>query len=213
MKSKSNKAFTLIELLTVIAIIGILAAIIIPTVSSVRTSANKAKTKVQFGQWASAIGLFKQDYGFYPYFSSTAPAANASDTGVNLNSATPRQLFVDVLSGKKPDGSVITGTALTQNKRRATYYSFSDAELSATTSTVNSISDAFGNLEIYVVIDYNYDGMITAGFSAVKGGTTSSEISASTGYTPDMPTGGVRSGVVFYSPGKGGSKTDIVTSW
>lgn len=37
------RAFTLIELLTVIAIIGILAAIIIPTVGSVRKAAQKAK--------------------------------------------------------------------------------------------------------------------------------------------------------------------------
>lgn len=58
--------FTLIELLVVIAIIGSLAAIVIPTVGTVRTSANNAKTKTQFSQWASAMELFKQEYGFYP---------------------------------------------------------------------------------------------------------------------------------------------------
>jgi prepilin-type N-terminal cleavage/methylation domain-containing protein len=64
----ARRAFTLIELLTVMAIIGILAAIIIPTVSSVRVSANKAKTKVQFNQWASAIESFRSEYGYYPSF-------------------------------------------------------------------------------------------------------------------------------------------------
>lgn len=39
----SRPAFTLIELLTVIAIVGILAAIIIPTVSKVKTTAQKAR--------------------------------------------------------------------------------------------------------------------------------------------------------------------------
>ena len=57
--------FTLIELLVVIAIIGILAAILIPTTSSVRISAKRAKTKVQFSQWAAAMEQFRQDYGYY----------------------------------------------------------------------------------------------------------------------------------------------------
>ncbi|EIQ01458.1 prepilin-type N-terminal cleavage/methylation domain-containing protein [Opitutaceae bacterium TAV1] len=42
-RCRHNPAFTLIELLTVIAIIGILAAIIIPTVGKVRMSAKRAQ--------------------------------------------------------------------------------------------------------------------------------------------------------------------------
>lgn len=214
MKYLNRKAFTLIELLTVIAIIGILAAIIIPTVGAVRTSANKAKTKVQFSQWASGIGLFKQDYGYYPYFSgSNSPT---SDTGVTLKTSANVQMFVDVLSGKKPDGSAISGTALIQNKRRASYYSFSDSELVSSGTTASYLKDAFGNADIVVVVDYNYDGLITSGTSAsVVSGNTDDGFST-TSYSPAssvIPTGGIRAGVVFYSAGKGSSATDIVTSW
>ena len=55
-------AFTLIELLTVIAIIGILAAIIIPTVGAVRRSATKATCASNLHQLGMAINLYKNDH-------------------------------------------------------------------------------------------------------------------------------------------------------
>lgn len=54
-------AFTLIELLTVIAIIGILAAIIIPTVGKVKRTAKKAQCVSRMRQWGSAIALQAND--------------------------------------------------------------------------------------------------------------------------------------------------------
>ncbi len=58
---KTRHAFTLIELLTVIAIIGILAAIIIPTVSKVRKTAKKAQCVARMRQWGNAIALQVND--------------------------------------------------------------------------------------------------------------------------------------------------------
>jgi prepilin-type N-terminal cleavage/methylation domain-containing protein/prepilin-type processing-associated H-X9-DG protein len=60
-------AFTLIELLTVIAIIGILAAIIIPTVGQVRGSAKGAQCRSNLRQIGLAISLYPADNkGVYP---------------------------------------------------------------------------------------------------------------------------------------------------
>jgi prepilin-type N-terminal cleavage/methylation domain-containing protein/prepilin-type processing-associated H-X9-DG protein len=58
MKTHSRHAFTLIELLTVIAIIGILAAIIIPVTASVRESAKTAKCGASQRQIALAVILY-----------------------------------------------------------------------------------------------------------------------------------------------------------
>jgi prepilin-type N-terminal cleavage/methylation domain-containing protein/prepilin-type processing-associated H-X9-DG protein len=58
---RSSRAFTLIELLTVIAIIGILAALVIPTVGNVRKSANSAKCLSNLRQIGNAFSLYAAD--------------------------------------------------------------------------------------------------------------------------------------------------------
>lgn len=56
-QSQEPKAFTLIELLTVIAIIAVLAAILIPTISSVRESAYASKSVSNLRQIGSGFQL------------------------------------------------------------------------------------------------------------------------------------------------------------
>jgi prepilin-type N-terminal cleavage/methylation domain-containing protein/prepilin-type processing-associated H-X9-DG protein len=57
----TTAAFTLIELLTVIAIIGILAAILIPTVGRVRSSARTSQCASNLRQIGSATLLYAND--------------------------------------------------------------------------------------------------------------------------------------------------------
>lgn len=60
-------AFTLIELLTVIAVIGILAAILIPVTVSVRESARAAVCLSQLRQIHFAVMLYADDHqGYFP---------------------------------------------------------------------------------------------------------------------------------------------------
>lgn len=58
---KKTSAFTLVELLTVIAIIGILAAILIPVVSSVRSRARATTCSSNMRQVGTAMLLYSQE--------------------------------------------------------------------------------------------------------------------------------------------------------
>lgn len=75
-------AFTLIELLTVIAIIGILSAIFIPGIGSARESAHDAACKSNLRQIGGAVSLYITENGTYPsgvsqlYVSELAPYLN-----------------------------------------------------------------------------------------------------------------------------------------
>jgi prepilin-type N-terminal cleavage/methylation domain-containing protein len=61
-----RRAFTLIELLTVIAVIGVLAALLFPAFSAVKRHALINHATAEMGQLETAIDRYKATYGFYP---------------------------------------------------------------------------------------------------------------------------------------------------
>jgi prepilin-type N-terminal cleavage/methylation domain-containing protein len=86
---RTQDAFTLIELLTVIAIIGILASILIPVVSSVRDSAARANCASNLRQIGTALHLYADDHEGRlpgPYFAPvTHSTLDTADTRVFTN--------------------------------------------------------------------------------------------------------------------------------
>ena len=63
-----NKAFTLIELLIVVAIIGILAAIAVPNFLNAQTRAKVARSQSDMQAMSTAFEMYSLDNNHYPYF-------------------------------------------------------------------------------------------------------------------------------------------------
>jgi type II secretion system protein G len=64
---KTRKAFTLIEMLIVVVIIGILAAALIPRLQSVQGRARDTKRKADISQIGSALAIYKSDIGAFTF--------------------------------------------------------------------------------------------------------------------------------------------------
>ena len=64
--STNQRGFTLIEIMVVVVILGVLAAIIVPKFLGRPDEAKVTKAKVDIKSLEEALGLFKLDNGFYP---------------------------------------------------------------------------------------------------------------------------------------------------
>ena len=72
-------AFTLVEMLVVIAIIGILAAMLLPALAAAKTAAKKAQAKMEMGSIVTAIEGYDQDYSRFPMTQAEQAVAGTND--------------------------------------------------------------------------------------------------------------------------------------
>jgi prepilin-type N-terminal cleavage/methylation domain-containing protein len=143
---KSSRAFTLIELLIVIAILGILMALLFPAVQGALDAAKRAQAKNDVVQIATAITGYETEYGRLPATDAAAVDVGgdvlAALMGSNANSLNPRLIvFLEVQSAKRGKSGI----------------------------TNSKFVDPWGSA-YQVVYDDNYDNRIT---TAGTNGTTS----------------------------------------
>jgi general secretion pathway protein G len=65
-RRQRRRAFTLIELLLVMVILGILAAIVVPKFSGRSEQAKRAAAQTQISTFGTALDAFEVDNGYYP---------------------------------------------------------------------------------------------------------------------------------------------------
>jgi prepilin-type N-terminal cleavage/methylation domain-containing protein len=98
--NKSRRGFSLLELLAVVTILGIIAAIIVPRVT---VSSSTAKTKVRDHHKATINAAVERFY----VDNNAWPANDLSDIGANIN------YFPDGLPANPVDGTAYTLNATT----------------------------------------------------------------------------------------------------
>ena len=110
-----RKGFTLVELLIVIIIIAVLAAIAIPKFANSSTRGKESSLKANLKLYRNAVELFKNDTGAYPaaltdLTATTAPASGKDSAG-SSTSITSTDWKGPYLNMQEVDS--VSGTAFT----------------------------------------------------------------------------------------------------
>jgi len=199
---RPRAGFTLVELLTVISIIAILAAILVPTVTVAMRRVQSVKSRVVLTNLVSIATAYKNEYKIWPTLGGTVTTTR--DTPFQLKSNAPQ--WVAVMEGKA------TSDYVNYNRKSIQFATFSDADLSTDVTTQTPI-DAFGNTDLWLVFNTNLNqiGQIQPDIvNSVAMTSADGSKSISIVQNSSIP---VNSECVGMSAGAGISNIDAVTTW
>jgi len=206
--------FTLVELLTVIAIIAILMGILLPTVAVVKQSAKKAQAKSDAVMIVNAIEAFYTEYGHYPLPDSVDPGPNdvifgdSNDGGSYTNSQ-----IMDVLRAREAEAGIAADKIVNFRNKVFTEGVVAKKEGRYGIQEDGTFLDPWG-IPYVIAMDTSYS-KVTETFMDAYSDATYVTI------PPEAP--GIRAGAIVYSFGKDGqqgtkgdnrlSGSDDIVSW
>jgi general secretion pathway protein G len=86
---RRQRGFTLLELLIVVAILGALAAIVVPNLVHALHSARQKRTMSSMRGLSEGIEMYEQDWGFFPGRTSVPMSALANDLALYVRPFDP----------------------------------------------------------------------------------------------------------------------------
>lgn len=160
-------AFTLVELLTVIAIIAILMGLLFPAISSAKESARKAQAKNDVMGIVTAVKQYNTEYGKYPVVAdaTASPSDKEAAVGSSLDGGISNNALFNTLRAI-PEG---INRDHKYNPRRVPFFEGKAASNPAQPRAgfvergSNDVKGAFYDpwgMQYNVVLDSNYDNQV-----------------------------------------------------
>lgn len=171
--SSRAAAFTLIELLTVIAIIAILMALLFPAIMSAKEAARRAQALNDVQQIVAAVKSYNTEYGRYPDIATAAaPAGGGVPADVMVGDSTLPNVAGNnnLLFYTLRSINILPNTDYTMNPRRVVFFEGKQATNAtapkagfqvggANAATNDSYFDPWGK-QYNIVMDTNYDNVL-----------------------------------------------------
>jgi prepilin-type N-terminal cleavage/methylation domain-containing protein len=153
-----QKGFTIVELLIVIVIIGILAALVTIGYNGIQTRAKNAKTISAATSWIKAFKMYYVDKGYYPNYytclgSTTTYPGNNCWSGAGVSSAFLTEIRPYIGNGAIPEPD--TTNVITPGPREGILYSNVSNRLYYVLLNTNTCTDVAG-MDFTVEINGNH---------------------------------------------------------
>ncbi len=140
-KQKRDTGFTIVELLIVVVVIAILAAITVVAYNGIQQQATNTKTTQALNDWVKILSMYKADNGRWPNYwtclgegylygqsgtdtSGTAQCRMTGTTGYTETSAFATAMRSYVGGGQLPVPSFVSAVASSTDWRRGLHYAY-----------------------------------------------------------------------------------------